>query len=181
MEFALRARIRKLLLRAASPALRAFADAIVDNDGARYACWGNLAEHVLEKLDTVDERLALWNALIEANDRRPMLLFLDLVREQPDVLRAVLADLERVPPAIQCALVSMKETESLLEPALPHLCAAALEIIGGGEDSKTRERSVYAAHMASLRGQRAAAPSCLSHTAPPTTQVFQADTTGDLP
>lgn len=155
MEFALRQRIREALLRRPSPALLAFGEAIAARNGDRMACWGNLADHILERFERDEDRLALWRALVEVRDLRPLLLFLDLNRDRPGVLRAILQEPEALPAVIQCALVSMPETQPLLEPQ-PALHPAALEIVSGGETVRQRERALYEAHMASLKAQRAA-------------------------
>jgi hypothetical protein len=179
MELALRAQIRDALLRTTLPALRVFADALFAREGDRMACWGNLADLVLDCMEHDADRIAFWRALVDVGDRRALLLFLDLNRDRPAALAAILDDADRLSPALQRALVSMPEAAALLERALPKLGPSALELLGGGEDALARERALYEAHMASLRAQRAAAPCPLSLIAAHD-QVPEAVDPGDL-
>jgi hypothetical protein len=181
MELALRQRIRDALLGTTSPALQAFAQAMVLRDSDRMACWGNLADHVLDHVVRDDDRIALWRVLVDIADRRPLLVFLDLNRDRPGVLRAVLEDVAHLPATLQCALVSMPEAQALLAPVVARLHPAALEVLEAGEEAKGRERVLYEAHMKSLRAQRAAAPPCFPEEHPFTAsddEVSKAPTPG---
>lgn len=180
MNLPLRTQIRDALLRTAVPALHAFADAIIARDGERMACWGNLADHVLEHIPRDDDRIALWRVLLDVADPKPLLVFFDLNRDRPAVLRAVVDDVERLPPALQRALITMPEVEPLLELALPHLGPSALELVAAGIDAQTRDRAVYEAHMSALRAQRAASP-CPINFDIVLTEASEALTSGDLP
>jgi hypothetical protein len=179
MDLPLRQQIRDTLLRTTVPALHAFADAILAREGDRVACWGNLADYVLAHIERDDDRIALWGALVEVGDRRSLLVFLDLNRDRPKVIRAALEDVSRLPVTIQRALVSMAEAEPHLKVALPHLGPAALELVADAE-ACGRDRTLYEAHMSALRAQRAAAPCRLSLDID-LSEASEALTHGDLP
>ena len=179
MDLPLRQQIRDALLCTTVPAPQAFAEAIFEREGDRIACWGNLADYVLAHLDRDDDRIALWRALVDVGDCRPLLVFLDLNRDRPAVLRAALEDVARLPLTVQRALVSMPEAESHLEVALPHLSAGALELVTDA-DARARDRALYESHMASLRAHRAAAPCSLSLDID-LSEASEALTSGDLP
>ncbi len=178
MEFPLRHRIRDALLRTNAPALVAFADAIIARDGDRMACWGNLADHVRSQITVDADRIELWRVLVDIGDRRALLLFLDLNRDRPSVLRAIFDAADGLAPVIQCALVTMPEAAPLLRLPLPHLGSAARELIASGAESIARDRATYEAHMSALRGQRAATFTNVTSNHP---EVPEATTTGDLP
>lgn len=179
MDLPLRQQIRDAFLRTTVPALHAFAQAIFEREGDRIACWGNLADHVLAHFDRDDDRIALWRALVEVGDRRPLLVFLDLQRDRPEVLRAALEDADLLPLTVQRALISMPEVEPHLELALPKLGTGALELVADAE-ARARDRALYESHMAALRAHRAAAPCPLSFDLD-LNEAFEALTPGDLP
>lgn len=179
MDLPLRQQIHDALLRTTAPVLHRFASALFERDGDRIPCWGNLADHVLARLDRDEDRIALWRALVEVGDRRPLLVFLDLHRDSPAVLRAALEDIAGLPTTVQRALVSMEEVEPLLDVALPLLGPGALELVADAE-ARAKDRALYQSHMDALRAHRAAAPCRLSFDLD-LSEASEALTSGDLP
>ena len=114
MEEATRTLFHDALSKSDNPATRALADVVTAAPEGRVACWGDLVAYVRDHFQHDDDSIALWHVLTAVGDRRPQLLFLDLHRTRPIVLRSILADATRVPPIVQCALVSMPEAEPLL-------------------------------------------------------------------
>jgi hypothetical protein len=157
MDAELRRRIYTALASQRAPSLQRLASAVKGADGTAIACWGDLADAAHASLQSDAERLALWHALLDAGDIRALMLFIDLQRDRPDVLREMLADAARVPFTVQCALVTAPEVARLGAPAPAGLCAAARELIGAPEERRSRDRAVYEAHMSALRAQRATA------------------------
>ena len=158
MEAATRTLFHDALSKSDNPATRALADVVTAAPEGRVSCWGDLVAYVRDHFQRDDDSVALWHVLTAVGDRRPQLLFLDLHRARPTVLRSILADATHVPPLVQCALVSMPEAEPLLANLPEGIAPAAREIAAGTPQIRMRERAVYEAHMGSLRVQRAAAP-----------------------
>jgi hypothetical protein len=179
MDLPLRQQIYDALLRTTAPALHRFASALFEREADRIPCWGNLADHALALLDRDEDRIALWRVLVEVGDRRPLLVFLDLHRDRPAVLRAALEDVAALPTTVERALVSMEEVEPLVELALPHLGPSALELVAD-EEARAKDRALYQSHMHALRAHRAAAPCPLSFDAA-FTEASKALTPGDPP
>lgn len=153
-EAALRQAISAELCDHASPALRAFGEAIAAVSDGRLPCWGTLGAFVRDHVAQDEDRIALWRALVAAGDRRPVLVFFDLCRARPTVLEAIVDDVGRLSPALQCAFVSMPETRPLWERALPHLGPAARDLLVRGPEVLDRERALYASHMGALRAHQ---------------------------
>jgi hypothetical protein len=158
MEEATRTLFHDALSKSDNPATRALADVVTAAPEGRVACWGDLVAYVRDHFQRDDDSIALWQVLTAVGDRRPQLLFLDLHRARPTVLRSILADAAHVPSLVQCALVSMPEAEPLLANLPEGIAPAAREIAAGTPQIRVRERAVYEAHMGSLRVQRASAP-----------------------
>jgi len=157
MEDATRTLFHDALAKSANATTRALADVVVAETQGRLACWGDLVEYVRAHFQSDDDSLALWRVLTDVGDRRPQLLFLDVHRARPGVLRGVLGDVARIPVAVQCALVSMPEAEPLLAALPSELSPAAREIATATPTVRVRERAIYDAHVGSLRSRRAGA------------------------
>jgi hypothetical protein len=158
MDEATRTTFHDALANSTNAAARALADFVIATPNGRPTCWGDLVDYARAHFQTDDDSLALWKVLTDVGDRRPQLLFLDIHRARPSVLRSILADTARVPPIVQCALVAMPEAEPLLATALDGLAPAAREIAAAPRDVRARERVIYDAHVGSLNAQRAGAP-----------------------
>ena len=137
------------------PQAKGYADFIRtgDPDGP-VPCWGALAERFEQDFDKSDDRKALWNVLVEADDRRPLLLFLDANRDRPDVMAKVLADAHRLPPVLQRALVSLDEVADLVPEHLDQLDPAARQLFEGGPDARKREKEQVEVRIATLTAFR---------------------------
>ena len=143
----LSARIETLPL----PQAKTYADFIRtgDPDGP-VPCWGAIAERFDTDFKQSDERKALWNVLVEAEDRRPLLLFLHMNRGRPDVMAKVLEDAHRLPPVLQRALVSFDEVASDVPKHLDRLDPAARQLWEAGPDALARERELVEARVNTL-------------------------------
>ncbi len=158
MDDQVRTTFHDALARSENAATRALADVVVGQVNGQLACWGDLVDYVHGHFERDEDSLALWRVLTDVGDRRPQLLFLDVHRARPTILRALLADATRIPPIVQCALVSMPEVEPLIETPPAGLAPAAREIATSAPAVRVEERAVYEPQMSSLRTQRAAAP-----------------------
>jgi hypothetical protein len=137
-----------------SAPVQAFARCILEPQGDRRACWGNLAEDVARLFPHASDALLLWRALMQVGDARALLVFLDLFREQEEVLRDVVAGLSSLPATLQCAVVSMPEVEHLLAPELD-LHPAARELLEATPLVRRKEQALHTARMRALRALRA--------------------------
>ncbi|MCU0659698.1 MAG: hypothetical protein MUF64_31860 [Polyangiaceae bacterium] len=105
-----------------------------------------------------------WRALVLVGDARALLVFLDLFRKRVEVLREVVESLSSLPATVQCAVVSMPETEALLLSAL-ELHPAAIELLAASPTTRRKEHALHTARMGALRALRAG--SLLSPDVPP--------------
>jgi len=117
-------------------------------------CWGAIAERFEESFARDDERKAVWTALVEEGDRRPLLLFLHANRKRPGVLAQVLEDAHRLPPSIQRILVSLPELASEIPAHLDKLAPAARQLFEAGPVALAREREMMEARVAQLTAFR---------------------------
>lgn len=157
MDDHLRTVFRDALARSDNEATRALAEVVVGEVNGQLACWGDLVDYARAHFERDEDSLALWRVLTAVGDRRPQLLFLDVHRARPTVLRALLADATHIAPIVQCALVSMPEVEPLLSTRPAGLAPAAMEIAMSAPAIRADERAVYESQMSSLRTQRASA------------------------
>ena len=137
------------------PQAKGYADFIRtgDPDGP-VPCWGALAERFDQDFPKSEDRKALWNVLVEAEDRRPLLLFLHTNRGRPDVMAKVLADAHRLSPALQRALVSLDEVADLVPDHLDKLDPAARQLFEAGAGARAREQELVEARVAALTAFR---------------------------
>lgn len=143
------------LAKSDNAATRALADVVVGQTNGQLTCWGDLADYVRAHFQSDADSLALWQVLTAVGDRRPELLFLDIHRARPTVLRALLSNAQQLAPLVQCALVSMPEAEPLLPTATETLGPAARELVAAAPTIRAQERVTYETHMTTLRSQRA--------------------------
>jgi len=161
---ALRQSFVDVLLQADSAPAQAFARCILEPQGDRRACWGNLAEEAARLFTRTEDALLLWRALMQVGDARALLVFLDLFREHGEVLREVVASLASLPATLQCAVVSMPEFEPLLSPEFD-LHPAARELLAASPSTRRKEHALHTARMRALQALRAG--SSLSSHVPP--------------
>jgi len=114
------------------------------------ACWGALVQS-LEHLCADDaDYISLLHILIEIGDARALLLFFSAVRQRRGVLAEIVIRAADLPRTVQCALVTMREVESMLEKLPVGICAAARELVDK-PSARASSEQVYAAHMGHLR------------------------------
>ena len=137
------------------PQAKGYADFIRtgDPDGP-VPCWGALAERFDQDFPKSDDRKALWNVLVEAEDRRPLLLFIHTNRGRPDVMAKVVADAHRLSPALQRSLVSLDEVADLVPDHVGKLDPAARQLFEAGTDARAREKELVEARVGALTAFR---------------------------
>jgi hypothetical protein len=158
MDDQVRTMFHDALARSDNEATRALAEVVTGQVNGQLACWGDLVDYVRAHFEKDEDSLALWRVLNAVGDRRPQLLFLDVHRARPTILRALLADATHIAPIVQCALVSMPEAEPLIATPPAGLAPAAREIATSAPAIRLEERAVYETQMSSLRTQRASVP-----------------------
>jgi hypothetical protein len=161
---ALRQSFVDVLLQAECEPAQTFARCILEPQGNRRACWGNLADEATRLFARTEDALVFWRALVLVGDARALLVFLDLFRKRVEVLREVVESLSSLPATVQCAVVSMPETEALLLSAL-ELHPAAIELLAASPTTRRKEHALHTARMGALRALRAG--SLLSPDVPP--------------
>ena len=137
------------------PQAKRYADFIRagDPDGP-IPCWGAIAERFEEEFTRNADRKALWNILVEAEDRRPLLLFLHVNRGRPGVMAKVLEDVNRLSVPLQRALVSLDEVASEVPKHIHQLDPAARQLFEAGPEPRKREREMFEERVARLRAFR---------------------------
>jgi hypothetical protein len=120
-----------------------------DPDGP-VPCWGAISERFERDFTKSADRIAIWDTLVEEGDRRPLLLFLHVNRERPEVMAKVLEDAHRLPRALQRVLVAMPEVADDLPAHLDKLDPAAKQLFEAGPEAVAREREQTAARIAQL-------------------------------
>lgn len=121
-----------------------------DRDASGSPCWGAIAARFDALFEGDGDRLALLEALVAEGDRRALLVFLGQCRDRPKVLEALCACAERLPSAVQRALVAMPEAATVVAANLERFEPAAAEIWRGGESTKRPERELFEARLGAL-------------------------------
>lgn len=153
---ALRQSFSDVFARSPNQQVQAFVDHVLEPRGSHRPCWGNLAEEVERSFVEPGDALAFWRALVEVEDARALLVFLDLFRGRPEVLREIARNSSTLPAIIQCALVVMPETEgSLVAGDAMH--PAAREWLAADVITRRHEHEVVLARMRALRAWRTGA------------------------
>ncbi len=143
----LSARIEALEL----PQAKGYADFIRTGDpGSPVPCWGAIADRFQQDFKKTDDRKALLNVLLEEGDRRPLLLYMHVNRDRPEVMATVLTEAHRLPLALQRALVSFEEVAGQVPAHLEKLDPAARQLFEAGPEALGREREQVAARIAQL-------------------------------
>jgi len=175
----LSARIETLSL----PQAKGYADFIRtgDPDGP-VPCWGAIAERFDTDFAKSDERKALWDVLIEAAGRRPLLLFLHMNRARPEVMAKVLADAHLLPPVLQRTLVSLDEVVDVVPEHIGRLAPAARQLWEAGPDAIARERELVEARVKALTAFRYFVPDSFDPANEPGAKsISNTDITADQP
>jgi len=117
------------------------------------ACWGALVESLEHWCCEDADYLVLLDMLVELRETRALMLFVSAVRTRPTVLEVLVTRAPELPRAVQCALVTLRECEALLDRLPVEACAAAHELV---QDPKARAKSeaVYASYIGSLRSMK---------------------------
>lgn len=138
-----------------SPKIKAYAAFIEHGDeGQPTPCWGAIADRFVQELDSDEDRIAIWSVLINAGDRRPLLLFIGHNRDRPAVMARVFEDAHLLPVPLQCALASMAEFDELLDAQLDNIAPAARQIREADSDKRAREREMFEERLSRLRAFR---------------------------
>lgn len=133
------------------PQAKGYADFIRAGDpGGPVPCWGAIADRFQQDFKKTEDRKALLNVLLDEGDRRPLLLYLHVNRDRPEVMATVLAEAHRLPPALQRALVSIEEVAGQVPAHLEKLDPAARQLFDAGPEALGREREQVAARIAQL-------------------------------
>ena len=142
------------------PQAAGYADFIRTGDpGKPTPCWGAIAERFDQDFADDADRQAIWSTLVEADDRRPLLLFLHFNRDRPVVMASILDDAHRLPRLLQRAVVSLEEVADLVPDHLDRLDPAARQLWEAGPDARRRERELFDARIAELMSFRFFVPS----------------------
>lgn len=137
------------------PQAKAYADFIRtgDPDGP-VPCWGAIAERFDQDFKKTADRKALWSGLVDEGDRRPLLLYLHVNRDRPEVMAQVVEDVDRLPRALQRVLVSFEEVADLLADHVDKLDPAARQLLEAGPRAIARERELVEARISQLTAFR---------------------------
>ena len=139
----------------ALPQAKGYADFIRTGDpGGPVPCWGALAERFDQEFVESDDRKALWSILAEAGDRRALLLFLHMNRNQPAVMGTVIEEADRLSPALQRALVAFEEIADQVPDHIEALDPAARQLFEAGIEARSRERELVESRVGQLRAFR---------------------------
>ena len=137
------------------PQAKGYADFIRGGDpSGPVPCWGAIAERFQADFDKTADRKALWDVLLAEGDRRPLLLYLHVNRDRPEIMTQVLADADRLPRALQRSLVAYPEVADQLTAHLDKLDPAARQLFEAGPEVLGREREQVEARVAQLTAFR---------------------------
>ncbi|PIE65593.1 MAG: hypothetical protein CSA24_02420 [Deltaproteobacteria bacterium] len=137
------------------PQAKNYADFIRAGDAnGPVPCWGAIAERFQADFDKTADRKALWDVLLAEGDRRPLLLYLHVNRDRPEIMAQVLKDVGRLPRALQRVLVSFSEVADQLPAHLDKLDPAARQLFEAGPEVLDREREQVEARIAQLTAFR---------------------------
>lgn len=113
-------------------------------------CWGAIAKRFEREFTSTADRVAIWHTLVGLGERSVLLVFLKHNLSQPEVLAKVVEDAPTLPESVQCILVCLEETRSLIETQLSRLAPAAQQLWSADADTKTRERMHFESLMAKM-------------------------------
>lgn len=118
------------------------------------ACWGEIGASFAKHASSTEQCLHVLDALVRAGHRAPMLLFLHLVREREDVLRAVWQQAATLPASVQRMLVAMPQCEALLESLPDDLHPGARQLALRAPEVRAQEARAHRALVAGLLALR---------------------------
>jgi hypothetical protein len=119
--------------------------------GEHVPCWGAIARRAERDFSTDEERCGLWQVLLEEENPRPMLLFIDMYKDNKAVMTAVFKAADRIPIPLQMALVSLPECADLAARHAPGMHPAAQQLLAAPPAAREREQERFAARVAQLR------------------------------
>ena len=138
-----------------SSKIKAYAAFIEHGDqGQPIPCWGGIADRFVEQFDSDEDRIAIWSVLIDAGDRRPLLLFLGHNLDRPAVMAQVIKDAHLLPVPLQRALASLDELGDLIDAQLDSIAPAARQLREARPEVRKREREIFEERLARLRAFR---------------------------
>ena len=138
-----------------SPKIKDYAAFIEHGDqGQPIPCWGGIADRFVEHFDSDEDRLAIWSVLVNAGDRRPLLLFIGHNLERQVVMNRVVEDAHLLPVPLQKALASLDELGDLVDAQLEAIAPAARQLREAGPEVRKREREMFEERLARLRAFR---------------------------
>lgn len=138
-----------------SPKIKAYAAFIAHGEqGQPIPCWGGIADHFVEHFDSDEDRIAIWSVIVNAGDRRPLLLFIGHNLDRPAVMAQVVKDAHLLPVSLQRALASLDELGDLIDKQLETIAPAAQQLREADPEVRKREREMFDERLARLRAFR---------------------------
>lgn len=138
-----------------SPKIKAYASFIEQGEeGQPIPCWGAIADRFVQEFDSDEDRIAIWSVLVNAGDRRPLLLFVGHNLDRPAVMARVVEDAHLLPVPLQCALASMTELDDLLDTHIESIAPAARQLREARPEKRSREREMFEERLSKLRAFR---------------------------
>jgi hypothetical protein len=144
-EVALRGRVLDELLGAEREAFVELAESIQEG-----GCWGSIVGDVERICTDNDDYIALYDILVQVKDIRALFLFLHAARKRPVVFEHVVANADKLPRTVQCALVSLPEFDEIANAPTDKLSASAREVLRD-PDSRREARINWEAHAGQLQ------------------------------
>ncbi len=123
-------------------------------EGQPIPCWGAIADRFVQTFDKDEDRIVIWTELINAGDRRPLLLFIGHNLDRPAVMARVVEDAHLLPVALQQALVSIPDLDELVDERIDAMAPAARQLRDADPDKRTREREMFEERLSRLRAFR---------------------------
>ncbi len=144
------------LERVDTPACRELAGALrtTPTEGTPIPCWGALTELASRSFESDEEAAVLWSVVLRIGDARMLLVFLDVFRGRPAVLRRVGADVARLPVLVQRAFVALPEAAAIAVEHAAEFHPAARQLVEEGADALLVEQEQFEAWVSQLRALR---------------------------
>ncbi|MCP4602368.1 MAG: hypothetical protein GY847_17945 [Proteobacteria bacterium] len=120
----------------------------------RLPCWGTITDRFDNDFTSDESRMEIWKSLVDAGEKRTLLLYIHACRARPTVIEDVLKDAESLPEVVQRALISIEELEDQIKPHLSKFKPAAQQIAESDPDTKRRERQATQVRISKLMALR---------------------------
>ena len=148
------------------PAVESFGRFVAgEGSGDVPPCWGDIADSFAAALSSDEARVEAFEGLRASGDLGALILFLDLQRDEANVLAHAWAVAHELPPVVQCALVSLHVDATAPEGVGTRLHPAARNLLADA-DARARDHEFYAARAAALRSLRTRMSLGSEHSAP---------------